>query len=89
MTAAWIRASTAGAASRGFLVAGTIENGATGCPVKDCPPDTDTAAEAHTISGHTASDVPLSASGPGALTFTGTYDNTDVFGKILKLVGGR
>ncbi len=33
------------------------------------------------ISGHTASDVPLSASGPGALTFTGTYDNTDVFGE--------
>lgn len=73
----------------GFLVAGTIENGATGCSAKDCPPDTDTAADAHAISGHTASDVPLSASGPGALTFTGTYDNSDVFGKILRLVGGR
>lgn len=73
----------------GFLVTGTIENGATGCPVKDCPPDTDTAADSHVISGHTASDVPLSASGPGALTFTGTYENTDVFGKILRLVGGR
>jgi len=73
----------------GFFVAGTIENGATGCPVNDCPPGTDTAADPHIISGHTASDVPLSASGPGALTFTGTYDNTDVFGKILRLVGGR
>jgi alkaline phosphatase len=73
----------------GFLVAGTIENGATGCPAKECPPGTDTAADAHVISGHTASDVPLSASGPGALTFTGTYDNSDVFGKILRLVGGR
>ena len=73
----------------GFFVAGTIENGATGCPAKDCPPDTDTSAEAHTISGHTASDVPLSASGPGALTFTGTYDNTEVFGKILRLTGGK
>ena len=71
----------------GFLVPGTIENGATGCPVKDCPPDTDTPADPHTISGHTASDVPLSASGPGALTFTGTYDNTDVFRKILALAG--
>ena len=61
----------------------------TGCPLKDCPPDTDMAADALVISGHTASDVPLSASGPGALTFTGTYDNTDVFGKILRLVGGQ
>lgn len=73
----------------GFLAAGTIENGATGCPPADCPPGTDVAADAHTISGHTASDVPLSASGPGALTFSGTYDNTDVFGKILRLTAGR
>jgi alkaline phosphatase len=71
----------------GFLVAGTIENAATGCPASECPPGTDTAADPHTISGHTASDVPLSASGPGALTFTGTYDNTDVFRKILLLAG--
>jgi alkaline phosphatase len=74
---------------RGFLVTGSIENGATGCPSKRCPPDSDTAAEAQSVSGHTASDVPLSASGPGALTFSGTYDNTDVFAKILRLVGGR
>ena len=74
---------------RGFLVTGSIENGATGCPSRQCPPDTDTAAEAQAISGHTASDVPLSASGPGALTFTGTYENTDVFAKILRLMGGR
>ena len=74
---------------RGFLVTGSFENGATGCPSRQCPPDTDTAAEAQSISGHTASDVPLSASGPGALTFTGTYDNTDVFGKILRLMGSR
>jgi len=31
---------------------------------------------------HTATDVPLSAFGRGALLFTGTYDNTDVFFKI-------
>jgi alkaline phosphatase len=71
----------------GFLVPGAIENGATGCPRTRCPDGTDLAADAHTISGHTASDVPLSASGPGALTFTGTYDNTDVFRKILLLAG--
>jgi alkaline phosphatase len=73
----------------GFPVAGVIENGATGCPVAQCPEDTDYAASAHTISGHTASDVPLSAAGPGALTFTGTYDNTEVFRKILTLAGRR
>jgi alkaline phosphatase len=71
----------------GFLVPGVIENGATGCPAAQCPDGTDLAASAHTISGHTASDVPLSAAGPGAASFTGTYDNTDVFGKILRLAG--
>ena len=70
----------------GFPVPGVIEHGAEGCPSADgCPGDT--AASPHTISGHTASDVPLSASGPGALTFTGTYDNTDVFRRILVLAG--
>ncbi|HXW06059.1 MAG TPA: alkaline phosphatase [Vicinamibacterales bacterium] len=71
----------------GFLVAGTIENGATPCPAEDkCPADT--AAIAHVISGHTASDVPLSASGPGAWQFTGVYENTDVFLKILRSATG-
>lgn len=70
----------------GFLVQGTIENGASGCPAADgCPEDT--AASALTIAGHTGSDVPLSASGPGAAIFTGTYDNTEVFRKILQLAG--
>ena len=71
----------------GFLVEGTIENGATPCPARDeCPADT--ASVALTISGHTASDVPLSASGPGAWQFTGVYENTDVFLKILRSVSG-
>jgi len=71
----------------GFLVAGTIENGASGCPASDgCPADT--AAVPHTIGGHTASDVPLSATGPGAWQFTGVYENTDVFLKILRASTG-
>jgi alkaline phosphatase len=71
----------------GFLVTGSIENGATGCPAKDgCPADT--VASALTISGHTATDVPLSASGPGAWQFTGVYENTDVFLKMLRAVAG-
>lgn len=72
----------------GFLVQGVIENGATGCPAPDgCPADT--AAVAHPISGHTASDVPLSAHGPGARQFTGVYENTDVFLKILRAMSGK
>lgn len=33
---------------------------------------------------HTASDIPVSASGPGAAQFTGVMDNTDVFFKIMR-----
>lgn len=71
----------------GFLVQGVIEDGALGCPdAWGCPDDT--AAMPQVISGHTASDIPLSASGPGALQFTGTYDNTEVFLKMLRALGG-
>ena len=34
-------------------------------------------------SGHTAVMVPVYAYGPGAEKFTGIYDNTDIFKKIL------
>ena len=35
---------------------------------------------------HTATDVPLSAFGPGALAFSGVIDNTDVFFKLAQAV---
>ena len=71
----------------GFLVAGTIENGETACPdPAGCPADT--ASNGHTFAGHTATDVPLSATGPGAWQFTGVYDNTDVLLKILRATAG-
>lgn len=38
--------------------------------------------------GHTAADVPLSAYGPGMEQFTGTFDNTDVFLKLLRAAAG-
>jgi alkaline phosphatase len=69
----------------GRLLEGTIENGATPCP-GECPGDT--ASDNHTITGHTASDVPLSATGPGAWQFTGVYENTDVFLKMLRSAAG-
>ena len=80
-------ASVNGMRIPGFLVAGTIENGWTPCHAADgCPADI--ASVAHTTAGHTASDVPLSASGPGAWQFTGVYENTDVFLKILRAAAG-
>ena len=69
----------------GRFLEGTIENGATPCP-GECPGDT--ASDGHTITGHTASDVPLSATGPGAWQFTGVYENTDVFLKMLRSAAG-
>jgi alkaline phosphatase len=76
-----------GRAYPGFLVSGTIENGATGCQAPGGCPD-DTGARAVAIAGHTASDVPLSAEGPGAWQFTGVFDNTDVFVKLLRAAAG-
>jgi alkaline phosphatase len=79
--------TVAGRSVPGFLVRGAIENGETPCPAADhCPGDT--ASLGHTISGHTASDVPLSASGPGAWRFTGVYENSDVFLKMLRATTG-
>ncbi|HUU33317.1 MAG TPA: alkaline phosphatase, partial [Vicinamibacterales bacterium] len=71
----------------GFPVSGLIENGATGCPDPLGCPD-DTRANPVAIAGHTASDVPLSADGPGAWQFTGVFENTDVFVKLLRAAAG-
>ena len=71
----------------GFLVRGTIENGETRVrDSADCPADI--SSDGHTFAGHTASDVPLSATGPGARQFTGIYENTDVFVKMLRATRG-
>jgi alkaline phosphatase len=72
----------------GFLVKGTIENGETDCVAADgCPGDAAASAEASAT--HTGVDVPLSATGPGAPQFTGVYENTDVFVKILRSTTGN
>jgi alkaline phosphatase len=79
--------TTSGQPIPGFLMTGAIENGATPCPVVEgCPGDT--ASSALAASGHTATDVPLSATGPGAWQFTGVYENTDVFLKVLRATSG-
>jgi alkaline phosphatase len=44
---------------------------------------------ADSVAAHTASDVPVSAYGPGSSQFTGVMDNTDVFFKAMQaLVAG-
>ena len=79
--------TVSGKAIPGFLVRGTIENGETPCPSTTvCTADNPSVA--HTISGHTASDVPLSATGPGSGQFVGVYENTDVFLKMLRAASG-
>jgi alkaline phosphatase len=67
----------------GFLVAGSIENGERACG-ETCFDSSVSLVGA----GHTASDIPLSAYGPGMEQFTGTFDNTDVFLKILRAIAG-
>jgi alkaline phosphatase len=71
----------------GFKVEGVIENGAFACADRSvCPGDTSSIAL--DITGHTASDVVLSAAGAGAAQFTGTFDNTAVFIKMLRATSG-
>jgi alkaline phosphatase len=79
--------TASGQAIPGFLVPGTIENGAQACRDADACPG-DTSSVAHTIAGHTGTDVPLSAAGPGMVQFTGTYDNTAVFIRMLRATTG-
>jgi alkaline phosphatase len=38
------------------------------------------------VAAHTASDIPVSAAGPGASLFTGVMDNTDLFFKAMATV---
>lgn len=38
---------------------------------------------------HSGADIPVSAYGPGNILFTGVYDNTEVFFKVMRLMGLR
>jgi alkaline phosphatase len=74
-----------GKAIPGILISGQIENGEHRDP--SAPGDTSSVGIDYT--NHTASDIPLSASGPGAQQFVGVYDNTEGFFKIMNAFGGR
>jgi alkaline phosphatase len=67
---------------KGTLISGQVENG------ESSGVSADLDIEPRTNSVHTASDLPLTASGPGAWQFVGVQDNTSVFFKIMRAVGG-
>ncbi|MGI9165876.1 MAG: alkaline phosphatase [Pyrinomonadaceae bacterium] len=70
------------ASRNGTLITGQVENG----EAASVAPDPD--REPITNAVHTASDIPLTASGPGAMQFVGVQDNTSVFFKMMRSLGG-
>jgi alkaline phosphatase len=74
-----------GKAIPGLLIPGQVENGEHHDP--NAPADTSSVGVDY--ANHTATDIPLSASGPGAQQFVGVYDNTEGFFKIMNAYGGR
>lgn len=68
----------------GILISGQIENG----EHRDASAAGDTSSSARDEANHTATDIPLSATGPGADQFVGVYDNTEAFFKIMCAYGG-
>lgn len=70
------------ASRNGTLMTGQVENGEVVALASD--PD----REPITNAVHTATDIALTATGPGALQFIGVQDNTSVFFKIMRAYGG-
>jgi alkaline phosphatase len=70
------------ASRHGILITGQVENGESASTAKDVDVEPMTAAV------HTATDIPLTATGPGAMQFVGVQDNTSVFFKMMRAYGG-
>jgi alkaline phosphatase len=70
------------ASRKGTLITGQVENG----EAASIAPDLD--IEPMTNAVHTATDIPLTATGPGAMQFVGVQDNTSVFFKMMRAYGG-
>jgi alkaline phosphatase len=70
------------ASRNGTLITGQVENG----EVLGQPSDPDREPIINSV--HTASDIPLTATGPGAMQFVGVQDNTSVFFKMMRAYGG-
>jgi alkaline phosphatase len=70
------------ASRHGTLITGQVENGEAASIALDLDID----PMIHAV--HTATDIPLTATGPGAMQFVGVQDNTSVFFKIMRAYGG-
>ena len=70
------------ASRNGTLITGQVENG----EVLGLTSDPDREPIINAV--HTATDIPLTATGPGALQFVGVQDNTSVFFKMMRAYGG-
>jgi alkaline phosphatase len=70
------------ASRHGTLITGQVENGEAASIALDLDID----PMIHAV--HTASDIPLTATGPGAMQFVGVQDNTSVFFKMMRAYGG-
>ena len=66
----------------GTLLSGQIENGETSSTISDAD------VQPQIFAVHTATDIVITASGPGALQFIGVQDNTSIFFKIMRAYGG-
>jgi len=70
------------ASRKGTLVIGQVENGEAASIAADLD------IEPMTNAVHTATDIPLTATGSGAMQFVGVQDNTSVFFKMMRAYGG-
>lgn len=70
------------ASRNGTFITGQVENGEFLGLTSD--PDREPIINAV----HTATDIPLTANGPGAMQFVGVQDNTSVFFKMMRAFGG-
>lgn len=70
------------ASRNGTLITGQVENGESASVAGDLDIDPMITAV------HTATDIALTATGPGAMQFIGFQDNTSVFFKIMRAYGG-
>lgn len=70
------------AARNGRLISGQVENG------ESASNSSGVVIEPAINAVHTASDIPLTATGTGAMQFVGVQDNTSVFFKMMRALGG-
>ncbi len=70
------------ASRNGTLLTGQVENGEVASVASDRE------GEPIINAVHTSSDIPLTASGPGAMQFVGVQDNTSIFFKMMRSLGG-